>query len=184
MIEDNGHKLLSEYIDSVTKIKIDFNCGHEPHWLRPSDYKYRGGKIGCPLCRNKGEVALYELLLDMGCEVERQKKYDNLRDSRLLSYDFYLPEYNLLIELDGDHHREQVVYINKDMTDFDKEVADIDSFLRLQDRKYKDKLKDDYAKNNNIPLLRIEYSKGKIELDKWRELIQDKIRCIENSKAA
>ena len=184
MIEDNGHKLLSEYIDSVTKVKIDFNCGHKPHWLRPSDYKYRGGKGGCPLCKHKGESALYELLINMGYKAEKQKKYEDLRDKRLLSYDFYLPQYNLLIELDGEHHRDKVVYCTKDMIDAEKDLAKLEAKIRLKDRKHKDKLKDDYAKNNNIPLLRIEYNNGKIELDKWRELIQSKIRCIENSKAA
>ena len=39
-------------------------------------------------------------------------------------------------------------------------------------------MKDDYAKFNNIPLLRIEYSDSKIELDKWKQLILDKINEI------
>ena len=64
------------------------------------------------------------------------------------------------------------------MTELEKDMAEVDAFLRLEDRKYKDKLKDDYAKDNNIPLLRIEYSRGKIELDKWKQLIGDKIKQI------
>lgn len=54
----------------------------------------------------------------------------------------------------------------------------MDAFLKLEDRQYKDKLKDDYAKDNNIHLLRIEYN-SKIELDKWKQLIVDKIKKIE-----
>ena len=176
LVSKNNHILLSEYINANTKVLIDFNCGHNPHWITPNGYK--NGK-GCPLCKNKGEAALYRLLLDMGYEVERQKKYEDLKDKGLLPYDFYLPKYNLLIELDGDHHREQIMYTRKDMTDFEKDIADLDSFIRLHDRKHKDKLKDDYAIKNNIPLLRITYSKSKKEVDKWSELILDKIMEIE-----
>ncbi len=180
-INSNNYKLLSDYVNSATKVLIDFNCGHEPHWINP--YHYKNGHR-CPLCKNKGEGELHKLLLGMGYEVETQKKYDNLRDKKPLSYDFYLPQYNLLIELDGEHHRKVVTYKSKGMTDFEKDMAELDALIRYEDRKYKDKLKNYYAKNNNIPLLRIEYNQSKIELDKWRELIQGKIRCIENSKAA
>ena len=176
MINKNNHSLLSEYVDTQTKVLINFNCGHEAHWIKPNSYK---NGVRCPKCKNKGEMALYDLLLDMGHEVHTQKKYENLKDKTLLSYDFYLPKYNLLIELDGDHHREPIPYYTKDMTDIEKDMADIDAEIRFYDRKHKDRLKDDYAKNNNIPLLRMEYFKGKIELDKWRELVLDKIGYIE-----
>ena len=39
LVKKNNHKLLSEYITSSTKVLIDFNCGHEPNWIRPSCYK-------------------------------------------------------------------------------------------------------------------------------------------------
>lgn len=175
LIESNGHKLLSEYIDVKTKVLIDFKCGHKPHWITPQVYK-RGS--GCPHCYNKGEGVLHKLLIDMGYNTETQKTYADLKDKNYLKYDFYLPEYNLLIELDGEHHRQEVVYTTKDMTELEKDMAEVDAFLRLEDRKCKDKLKDDYAKDNNIPLLRIEYSRGKIEPDKWKQLIGDKIKQI------
>lgn len=176
MIEENGHKLLSEYINSDEKVLIDFLCGHSAHWIEPSNYK--SGKR-CPMCKNKGEGALHNLLLDMGYEVKTQHVYNDLKVERVLKYDFYLPQYNLLIELDGDHHRQEIKYKSNYMTDVERDMADIDAFLRLQDRKHKDKLKDDYAKFNNIPLLRIPYCNGKIELDKWKQFILDKINEIE-----
>lgn len=173
LLKTNGHILLSEYVDAHTKVLIDFNCGHEPNWTKPNNYK-NGAR--CPECNvNKGEVALRNLLLDMGYEVKTQHKYEDLKDKRMLPYDFYLPEYNLLIELDGEHHRQEMYYKSKnDITDMDE----VDAYLKLCDRQYKDKLKDDYAKDNNIPLLRIEYN-SKIDLDKWKQLILDKIKEIE-----
>ena len=181
LINKNEHKLLSEYINASTKVLIDFNCGHEPNWTTPSSYK-RG--VRCPYCKNKGEGALYKLLLDMGYDVHTQKKYEDLKDKRCLPYDFYLPEYNLLIEFDGEHHRQDVKYTSKDMTDFKRDMAEVDSFLKLYDRQRKDKLKDSYAKANGIPLLRVEYNNSKIELDKWKKLISDKIEEIKNNKIA
>jgi hypothetical protein len=173
LLETNGHILLSKYVDAHTKVLIDFNCGHKPNLTKPNSYK-NGAR--CPECSgNKGESELHNLLIDMGYEVKTQHKYDDLRDKRLLPYDFYLPKYNLLIELDGEHHRQEIYYKSKnDITDMDE----VDAYLRLCDRQHKDKLKDDYARENNIPLLRIEYN-SKIELDKWKQLILDKINEIE-----
>ena len=175
LVKENGHKLLSEYKNSDTKVLIDFNCGHKPHEVYPNNYK-KGH--GCPYCINKGEGELHQLLIDMFKEVETQKTYNDLKDKDYLRYDFYLPEYNLLIELDGEHHREKVIYKNKNITELEKYLADIEANERLQNTQYKDKLKDNYAKDNNIPLLRIEYSKGITELDKWKKLIEDTIKEI------
>ena len=83
-----------------------------------------------------------------------------------------------IIELDGEHHREKVIYKNKNITELEKYLAEIKANERLQDRQYKDKLKNDYAKDNNIPLLRIEYVNGIVELDKWKKLIEEKIKEI------
>ena len=164
LLKENNHKLLSEYINTDTKILIDFNCGHEPHWIRPDSYN---NGHGCPLCKNKGESALCKLIKDMNYIVETQKTYNDLKDKQLLRYDFYLPEFNLLIELDGEHHREAITYKSKN-----EDIA----ILKLEDRIRKDKLKDDYAINNNINLLRIEYNNGKVDIQKWEQLIKDKIK--------
>ena len=175
MIEINDHKLFGEYINASTKVLIDFKCGHKPHWIRPHSYK-QGQR--CPRCKNKGEAILHKLLLDMFEKVETQKTYEDLKDKKKLQYDFYIPEHNLLIELDGDHHREKVTYKTKDMTELEKYLEEIKANERLQNRQRKDKLKNDYAKDNNILLLRIEYVKGIVELDKWKKLIEDKIKEI------
>ena len=50
-----GYKLLSEYANTKTKVLIDFNCGHEPNWIRPNAVKQG---VGCPKCateNNSGE---------------------------------------------------------------------------------------------------------------------------------
>lgn len=44
-----GYKILSEYTGSKDKILIDFNCGHEPHWIIPNSLQ-KGH--GCPFCKS------------------------------------------------------------------------------------------------------------------------------------
>ena len=179
LVDKNNHNILSDYISVSQKVLIDFNCGHEPHWITPNHYK--NGK-GCPLCKNKGEAALYKLLVDMGYEVTKQKKYDDLKDKGLLPYDFYLPKYNLLIELDGMHHYKPVTYYSNEMTEKERDVEKLDAEIRFHDRQRKDKIKDKYAEDNNIALLRIDYRDGKTKLDKWKHLILSKINYIQTKE--
>jgi very-short-patch-repair endonuclease len=174
--KNRNNKILSGYTGDEGIITVKFDCNHTEHTLSANAYKQGSG---CPLCRNKGETSLYNLLIDIFGEVEHQKKYDDLKDKINLRYDFYIPKYNLLVEIDGDHHRMEVPYKTRNMNDFERSMAEVDAAIRLDDRKHKDKLKDEYAAKNNIPLLRIEYNNGKIELDRWKQLILDKIEIIE-----
>lgn len=74
-------------------------------------------------------------------ELVRQKKFDDLVSAkgRRLRYDFYLPRLNLLIEADGDqHYVEEAKWYT-------------DSLFE------RDRLKDKYAEENGITLLRVRY---------------------------
>lgn len=66
-----------------------------------------------------------------------------------LPFDFYLPEYNVLIEYDGQQHFQIAFGQNEEK-------------LILQ-QKY-DKIKDEWCKENNIKLIRIPYYQKKITL--------------------
>lgn len=60
LVQDNGHEMLTEYINAHTKVLIDFKCGHESHWTTPTQYK---GGHGCPKCTTKSpEEAKAELI--------------------------------------------------------------------------------------------------------------------------
>ena len=67
-----------------------------------------------------------------------------------MPFDFYLPEYNVCIEYDGIQHFEPTRF-NKKMT---IEEAN-DNFIQ---QKFRDEIKNNYCKNNNIKLLRIPYT--------------------------
>jgi hypothetical protein len=62
----------------------------------------------------------------------------------LLKFDFFLPEFNILIEYDGEQH-----FISKENGIFNKE-----KLKEIQDR---DEIKNSYCKIKNINLIRIPY---------------------------
>jgi hypothetical protein len=66
-------------------------------------------KQECPLCSpsSRAETKIEWLLKKHNIIFEKQKKFDFIRNpksKRLLTFDFYLPEYNLCIEYDGEQH--------------------------------------------------------------------------------
>jgi len=75
-----------------------------------------------------------------------QMKFDNLigLGNGLLSYDFYIPKLNLLIEYQGEQHERYIPGFHRSKKDFLKQ-------------KEHDRRKKEYAQNNNINLLEIWY---------------------------
>lgn len=75
-----------------------------------------------------------------------QMKFNGLVgiNNGLLSYDFYIPKYNLLIEYQGEQHDRYIPGLHISKKDFEKQIEH-------------DKRKREYAKNNNIILLEIWY---------------------------
>lgn len=63
-------------------------------------------------------------------------------------FDFYLPDYNILIEYDGEQHFKPVDFASKGL----EWATKIFEYNQI-----KDKIKNDYCKDNNIRLIRIPY---------------------------
>lgn len=72
----------------------------------------------------------------------------------LYKYDFYLPEYNILIEFHGIQHYEWIPYFHKNQEDF-------------EDQRRRDKCKLWLAKEKNIPLIEFNYKQLK-ELSRYK----------------
>jgi very-short-patch-repair endonuclease len=101
----------------------------------------------CPNCAlSLGEKRIISYLKFKNIKFEQQVRYDDLRgvNNGLLSYDFYLPNYNLLIEFQGEQHKRFKKHLQGDIKNFEKQQEH-------------DKRKREYAKNNNIKLLEIWY---------------------------
>ena len=104
---------------------------------------------GCPRCRSsKGERQITIFFNNYNIIYEAQKKYSDLIGVKggLLSYDFYLPDYNLLIEYQGEQHEKVVEYFGGE-----------NGFKIRQEH---DSRKKEYAKRHNIQLLEIWYNEN------------------------
>lgn len=106
---------------------------------------------GCPICNSSnGERRIFHYLHKQGVEFSRVKTFDDLIGvgGKKLSYDFYVPQFNLLIEHQGEQHEHPVVFPN--MSD----GTAIENFKKQQEH---DKRKKQYAIDHNINLLEIWY---------------------------
>ena len=103
--------------------------------------------VVCRDCRGSQlETRTKRILEKYGINFEQEKTFFELigEGGQPLRFDFYLPNYNLLIELHGSQHEKYNKHFQKT----------IDDFKRL---KTHDKRKEDYCKANSIPLLIIWY---------------------------
>lgn len=137
---ESEYSILSEYETSNKKVKVIHNlCGHT--WdVNP--VAFISGGTRCPKCRfTKGENNINRWLSKNNILFDAQKKFSNCKLKRILSFDFYLPDYNLCIEYDGILH-------------FEDKFNNPEEFKLTKKR---DKIKTKYCKDNNINLLRIPY---------------------------
>jgi very-short-patch-repair endonuclease len=106
-----------------------------------------GNKTDCPSCnQSKMEGAVYEILKDKGIPFEGQKKFAELafHDNKL-SYDFFLPSWNAVIECDGRQHFEEAL----DYFHHQKSYAH---------QRLRDVVKNAFAAREGFALLRIAYT--------------------------
>lgn len=103
------------------------------------------GHTGCPYCNSpKGELIISKILNTLNINYEAQKTFDDLKDKSYLSYDFYIPDQNILIEYQGLQHYQPVEYFGGE------------NQFKLQQQH--DKLKSEYAKINNYNLITVPYT--------------------------
>lgn len=122
---------------------------------------------GCKKCNlNKGEILIEKSLRELQIDnYVCEKTFEGLVNpvtGKKLRYDFYLPNHNLLIEYDGKQHFHPAYFI--------KSQTKQQALEDLGEVKRRDALKSNFAKKNNIKLLRISYLQQKDDITK---LIKD-----------
>lgn len=152
----NEYKIIGKINGSNNKVRIQhLNCGFI-YEVTPTHFK--SGKR-CPNCSNllnsKGVKEIKNYFNNKNIEYIKEFSFDNLispYSNKKLRYDFFVPSKNILIEFDGEFH-------------FSKQnlVSDEDFNKRIQ----LDKLKDNYALENNYQLIRINYK----EINKISEIL-------------
>ena len=143
-------------------IKCQEDETHGSYLIRCTHFTSSGSR--CPICKEKrGERKIREHLTKNNIEFIPQKTFSNLlgTGNKPLSYDFYIPSKNLLIEFQGIQHYEPRDFGGKDMKKAEK---------KFEMQQEHDKRKREYVQQNNIDLLEISY----LEEDKIEEIL-DKI---------
>jgi hypothetical protein len=106
--------------------------------------------FGCPKCsQSRGEKIVGDILTKNGINYERQKRFTQCFNigptgkCTRLPMDFYLPDYNCVIEYDGIQHYEPI-------ESFGGKKA-------LEMTKIRDEIKNTYCRENDIKMIRISY---------------------------
>jgi hypothetical protein len=149
---------ISEEVNNVhKKVKILHNiCGKE-HLKNMKSFIH--GKRGCPYCYKDirySERYIADYLKSKFIKFEQEKTFYNLinpKTGRKLRYDFYLPDYNLVIETHGAQHYKPIEHWGG-KEEFNEQI-------------YRDNLKITYLKEKNINLIIINNK----NLTKIREIL-------------
>lgn len=160
--EKYGYSVISHngYKNNQSRFTIKCENGHVRDisfaTFQQSNYK------NCILCANDkkrislGERIIADYLDRKNINYVYQYKIEECRLKAELPFDFYLPDYNLLIEFDGEQHYKPI-----------KHFGGLEKFIS---RKIGDTVKNIFCKDN-IPLLRIPYW----ELDNIENILEEEI---------
>lgn len=149
-----------EYQDYASKILCKCKiCGHK--WKSKGVNLTQGRR--CPSCsKSKFEISVSKTLDKWGYCHQLEYWFKDCRDIIPLPFDFYLSDYNVLIEADGEHH---YIPIRRGS------MTEKDALINLDKIKFHDLIKTKYCKENNIPLIRIPYwERDDLEYFLWKEL--------------
>ena len=140
---------------NLTPYDVPANSRTKVYWKCPiCNYSWKvkiatrnSSGSGCPICNeSRGEQEIRRILNILNIFYIPQKEFEGLLGvgNGNLSYDFYLPDYNLLIEYQGEQHEKYIPYFHQSYDDFLKQVEH-------------DRRKKEHTQNNNINLLEIWY---------------------------
>jgi hypothetical protein len=138
----------SKVIYSGGKRFVQIICPKHGSFMQTPNSHQRGN--GCPNCNtSKGEDKVKQILRNLDISFKQQHTFEMLIDKRKLKCDFFVPQFNLVIEFNGRQHYEPV-----------NRFGGNKGLLETQRR---DKIKREYLKENNIKLLEIHYLDIEIE---------------------
>ena len=139
MIEsEEGYRILSNDCNTLSD-RLLIQCINQ-HVYEATGNTFKQGHR-CPYCNeSKGEKNISEILQEHNIYFIPQYKFNDCKFKHILTFDFYLPDFNICIEFDGEFHY--------------KPIMGIDEFAKGYVR---DDIKNVYCIENNIKLIRIPY---------------------------
>jgi very-short-patch-repair endonuclease len=161
----HGDKYTYDNVDYKTAmIDVNITCPIHGDFPQPPNRHLQGS--GCPKCsESKGESIIAQLLNTLEIQSVRQKKFEDCKNLKVgrycsrLSFDFYLPEFNAVIEYDGLQHYKPV-----------KRFGGEETFKKTQ---IYDEIKNKYCKDNGIKMIRIPYT---IKFDDILPLLKNELQ--------
>jgi UDP-2,3-diacylglucosamine pyrophosphatase LpxH len=143
-----------EYINSDTKVIIIIN--NKEYLYSPVEH-LKGGVPKGTILGSRGEEKIKYFLEKNKIDFKKEFTFEDCKHINKLPFDFYISEYNILIEYDGEHHFKQIKHYYE---------SHFKNTLR------NDSIKNNFALKNKIPLLRIPYT----EFNKIEDIIMDFIK--------
>lgn len=144
----NGNELLNpeDYVESkMNNLKIKCGSCGQIYTVSFSDY-VNNQQIRCSHCshsESKGERRIRLFLESNNIQFQQRKSFKDCKDIKPLPFDFFLPDRNLIIEFDGQHH-----------------FYPVWGFKHYFNTVKHDLKKNDYCNKHNIQILRIPYWDG------------------------
>jgi ssDNA-binding Zn-finger/Zn-ribbon topoisomerase 1 len=131
---------------------VQHNISNCNHIWEPTPYSLLNMGCGCPECNSShGERRVKKFFKDNNIKFIREFTFPDCKNINSLEFDFAIFDDNdklsFLVEYDGELHY-KVARWSKDKKKMEK---------KLKDCQLRDAIKNEYCKNNNIPLLRIPY---------------------------
>lgn len=151
-----------EYAEYSSPAKLRCRiCGHI--WSTPPMYLIYGKR--CPHCsRSRFEIDVSRLLKSWGYDFQEQHVFQDCRDQNPLPFDFYLPDFGVLIETDGEHHFWPVRYGSRS---YDEAVSAFEKTV------LHDAIKTTYCQQHGLQLIRIPYwERDELEYFLWDRLTE------------
>jgi len=119
---------------------------------------------GCPFCTNKSEWKLYDKMKSIYTTFLSQFRQEWCKNKKPLPYDFCIPEYKIIIELDGVQHFQQVSNWSSPEEQFEN-----------------DKFKEECANNNGYSVIRLLQEDVLYDTYDWVKELCDAIEQIKSS---
>jgi serine protease inhibitor ecotin len=147
----------SQYVNNDTPVEI--RCLQHNYWFSVTPDTHLRKYGGCPICGlSKGELTIFLWLRDHHIRFEKEPIWHHHNERCLRGYlrpDFWLPDYSLAIEYNGEQHYREVAYFKKR------------TGWTLADQQERDKTLRQLCHENNIQLLEIPYT----EFDNISEIL-------------
>lgn len=137
-------EMLYGYKNGQTYCKCKCDCGNESIVYIGNLKQGYTQSCGCMEGISAGERLIKGILEDNNIKFVPQKRFNDCKNVLPLPFDFYLPDYNTLIEFDGIQHFKPIEYFGGE-----------EEFKRRQNN---DAIKNKYCKDNKINLIRLPYT--------------------------